>query len=151
MTAQLAQVKTFTETELASALIAANGDLKLVKETTGYNERQILEAFLREAATNIDTQNSIKSYVLLNFLQILTEVKDQLIGSIDGFSAHELISTIKMIVEGIGNLLPQQPQGAQPTNINLFQQFGGDQARDRIEARLETMRKLEGQYTAQTD
>lgn len=145
------------ESKLANALLASGGDVALVAEH--YNRRhevddhisptEILEAFLVEVTNNIQVQDNVRAMLLLNFLQLLTDVKQQMSQALPDFSSSDLIKTVQLIVEGVSKLLPQQAVDAQP-NVNIWQQFGGDQARERVQQRIETYRKLDEAYVQPT-
>lgn len=138
------------DTTIANALIASGGDILLVTErlnsilpdnaASKVDASQVLEAFLRQAA-NIDIQNSVKALLMLNLLEILNQAKGQLIAAMGEFSGSELLRTVQLVVEGVTSLMP--PPAASGPTINLLQQFGGDQAVDRVSAKLQQYRQLD--------
>jgi len=140
---------------LAKSLLAAGGDIKLVKEklnrslppnTPAITESEILDAFISETTSSTDMMDSIKALMLLNFLQILTELRSQLSSAMPDFTSADLIRTIQMMISGIAQLLPPPAAPQQNTQVNLLQQFGADSARERVVARLDTYAQLEGKY-----
>jgi len=157
---QQQQLATLNTQELAQALVACNGDLRLVSEQLAIKhpdlhitDRMVLEAFLKEATVSLEMQNSVRALLLLNFLQILNEAKDQLNSSIINFTPGEVLQTIKMVVEGITQLLPQPAadKSAGGTQINFLQQFGASEARNRVEAQLATYAAVQEGFSPNSD
>lgn len=126
---------------IANAVIACGGDVRLVAEQLserGINvtPQIVLEAFMAQASST-KIQDSVKAMILLGFLELLTDLKDHAKAAMADFSPSEIMSTMKMVVEGIAQMMPQPV--AQPANVNLFQNFGMDQARSKVEAQLGQM------------
>lgn len=141
--------------KLAKSLLATGGDIKLVREKVNRNlpaghqpvtEAEILDAFISETTSSTDMVDSIKALMLLNFLQILTELRGQLSSAMPDFSSADLIRTIQMMISGIAQLLPPPTVTQQAPQVNLLQQFGADGVRERVIGRLETYAQLEGKY-----
>jgi hypothetical protein len=149
------------QSRIARALLACNGDLLLVKEKVNLarakanedpiTEVEIIEAFLQEASSSNDIQDNIKALLMLNFLQILTDCKSHLQSAMADATYSDLIRTIQMVITGMAQLMPQQPQAQTNVQVDLLQQFGAGQAKERVIARLETYAKVDEKYGADSD
>lgn len=159
MTADIIQeqtIKGYSDEKITTLLLAAEGDLKLVKERINYRlkdgepqitEADVLSAFLSNAATTVQVADSIKALMLLNYLQMLKEARSALtmaMGS-DTLTLSEVNKTIQMIIAGVADMLSQAPVQNNNT-VNLLQAFGVEGASDRVRARLETYAKVDERY-----
>lgn len=142
--------------KLANMLIAAGGDVALVAEKLNtrlahgqspVSSIDILDAFMNAVSNNVQVQSNVKALLLLNFLQILNECRSHLSAALPDFTSSDLIKTIQMVIEGIVQLQPPPAKAAEGTGINIWQQFGGDQARERVISRLETYKKIDDAYS----
>lgn len=145
---------------IVNALIASGGDIVLVAEQLNmnlepgqkrYQPTEILELFIGSVAdTNSNTANNIRAMLLLNLLSILTQAKEHLNASLSEFTASEILRTIQLVVEGISQLLPQQPvaQSNSSVNVNFLNNFQNEaeSARNRVASRMETYNKLDTEY-----
>lgn len=146
---------------IAQALLACGGDILLVKEKLNtalaranenpITEVEIIQAFLEEASSSTEVQDNIKALLMLNFLQILTECKQHLQSSMADATYSDLIRTIQMVIGGMAQLFPQQPQQASNVQVDILQQFGAGQAKERVLARLETYAKVDEKYGTDAD
>lgn len=86
-----------------AAIVAAEGDIKLVAEMTGLKEVEIRMLWLQHAKHAADFA---RSYGLLTTVHILGELKGELIQNIERATSTQ-VKLLELLLGSLGNLAPQ--------------------------------------------
>lgn len=123
---------------VAQMVLAAEGDIKLVAEQLSLPGPAVMAEFLLSAQDPAEAATisvALRSMLLLNLLQLLGEVKAQVMSQLPDYSPAETLKALELVARGITDL-SAPPQGATnvfngPAQLNL-----GDDAVGRISQKL---------------
>lgn len=108
--------------DIAKAIVAAKGDVKLVAERihgsdSPANVAAVLDAFFH--ADPMKLQDMLRTLMLVSMLELLDAVKGELLTKVDEMSPGELTRLMQLVVAAI--------QGGPQVQLNQQNNFGTDE------------------------
>lgn len=99
-----------------SAIVAAEGDLKLTSEIANIPEHELLATFLENPAISVP---ALKAKLLLTILSLITQLQPALLLKMDSMSPREMTNLFKMLIESVGVLDPTPSLTQNNLNLNF--------------------------------